>query len=767
MNVPGRFSSFSGFSVYQVAGMVAVLTASLFQAASTPAAVKSGADSTSVAKTKTTATILGRRIPDFVLPDSAGKATAFSDFNEAKHVVVVFLGTQCPIGNAYVPVLDDLQKRFADQGLQVVAINSNLADNAEAVAKHVEEFKVEFPVLVDERQVVADIFGARRTPEAFVLDRRRTIRYRGRIDDRFGYTYKRAKARRNDLEEAVKELVAGDEVSVAETEPAGCIITRKDRLAGKGEITFAEHVSRILQENCADCHHPGTAAPFSLLKYEDAANWAGMIRETVLERRMPPWSADPRYGHFENDLRMSDEDVDTLISWIDGGLPMGDPKELPEPKKYANGWQLGKPDMIFKIPDEYTVPATGTVEYQYFVTPTNFKEDVWVQASEARPGNWDVVHHIIVFVREKGGKRKQGLPAVGGFAPGEEPMKLPLGVGFKIPAGAELVWQLHYTPTGKVEKDRSEVGIYLCKEKPERQSRGGGAFNFRFNIPPGAEKHRVVSEATMPKDVELISLMPHMHLRGRDFKYTAKYPDGRSEILLSVPNYDFNWQHRYRLRDPKPLPAGTKLECVAHFDNSIHNPANPDPTKAVRWGDQSWEEMMIGWYAVVDAKPAQIGKDIWAAAMSNDVAALKEHIAAGTDINARNPVGQGTPLLAACVFGQTEAAKLLIKQGADMTLASMDGSGSPPLTVAAFFGHAEIVKALLDNGADINAKNNVGNTALNAVSRPWGPAVEGFYKYIASNLQLELDLERIKESRPEVAKLLKDRGGKLASELTD
>jgi len=761
MNVPGNSD------LQRVAVLVALAAALSFTPAEIDAALKSEAGSNSVAKSKPADTVLGRRIPDFILPNADGKATAFSDFNDAKHVVVVFLGTQCPIGNANVPVLNDLQKRYADQGVQVVAINSNLADNEQAIATHVNDFSVGFPVLVDERQVVADIFGARRTPEVFVLDRRRNIRYVGRIDDRFGYTYKRAKARRNDLEEAVKELIAGDEVSVSETEPAGCIITRKDRLAGKGEITFAKHVSRILQKNCADCHHPGTAAPFSLLKYEDAANWAGMIRETVLERRMPPWSADPRYGHFENDLRMSDEDVDTLISWIDGGMPQGDPKELPEPKQYANGWQLGKPDMIFKIPAEYTVPATGTVEYQYFVTPTNFKEDVWVQASEARPGNWDAVHHIIVFVREKGGKRKQGLPAVGGFAPGEEPKVLPPGVGFKVPAGAELVWQLHYTPTGKVEKDRSEVGLYFCKEKPERQSRGGGAFNFRFSIPPDAEKHRVVSEATLPKDVELISLMPHMHLRGRDFKYTAKYPDGRSEILLSVPNYDFNWQHRYRLNQPKPLPAGTKLECVAHFDNSIHNPANPDPTKAVRWGDQSWEEMMIGWYAVVDAKPPQVEKDIWAAAMSNDVAALKKHFAAGTDINSRNPVGQGTPLLAACVFGQTEAAKLLIKQGADMTLVSNDGSGSAPLTVAAFFGHAEIVKALIENGVSINSKNKVGNTALNAVSRPWGPAVERFYKIVGSNLQLEIDLARIKASRPIIVEILKQHGAKLASALAN
>lgn len=763
MNSPIRFSRRPGTAIWRTALLAVVIATS----GALHADLKSEADSVSVSKAKSAEKILGRRIPDFVLPDSSGKATAFSDFGDAKQVVVVFLGTQCPIGNAYVPVLNDLQKRYGDQGVQVVAINSNLADNAEAVAKHVKDFSIGFPVLFDDRQVVADIFAARRTPEAFVLDRRRNIRYVGRIDDRFGYTYKRAKARRNDLEEALKELVAGSEVSVAETEPAGCIITRKDRLEGKGAITFAKHVSRLLQKNCADCHHPGTAAPFSLMKYEDARNRAGMIRETVVERRMPPWSADPRFGHFENDLRMSDEEIDTLIAWIDGGMPMGDPNELPEPKTYAEGWQIGKPDMVFKIPAEYTVPATGTVEYQYFVTPTNFKEDVWVQASEARPGNWNVVHHIIVFVREKGGKRKQGLPSVGGFAPGEEPMVLPPGVGFKVPAGAELVWQLHYTPTGKVEKDRSEVGLYLCKQPPERQSRGGGAFNFRFNIPPGAEKYRVVSQAKFSKDAELLSLMPHMHLRGRDFKYTAKYPDGRSEILLSVPDYDFNWQHRYRFSQPVPIPAGTTLECVAHFDNSIHNPANPDPAKSVRWGDQSWEEMMIGWYSSVDAKPSAIEKDIWAAAMSNDVAALRKHFVAGTDINGRNPIGQGTPLLAACVFGKTEAAKVLIEQGADMTLVSNDGSGSAPLTVAAFFGHADIVKALLGKGVPVNAVNNGGNTALNAVSRPWDSALEGFYKFIGSNLQLDLDLDKIRASRPAVVKLLKEHGAKLASKLTD
>ena len=254
------------------------------------------------------------------------------------------------------------------------------------------------------------------------------------------------------------------------------------------------------------------------------------------------------------------------------------------------------------MPREYTVPASGTVEYQYFITPTNFEQDMWVQASEARPGNWSVVHHIIAFIREKGSTQTRLLPSVAGFAPGEEPTIFPVGVGFKVPAGAEIVWQVHYTPTGKVETDCSEVGLIFCKETPSRPIRGGGAINFRFNISPGDGNHRVVSSTRFAKDVELLTLMPHMHLRGKDFRFTANYPDGTSEILLNVPNYDFNWQHRYRFAKPLRIPQGTTIECVAHFDNSPDNPACPDPTKTVRWGDQTWEEMMIGFYTSVDAE---------------------------------------------------------------------------------------------------------------------------------------------------------------------
>jgi peroxiredoxin/mono/diheme cytochrome c family protein len=572
-------------------------------------AEKQPAKAVKTTRDKTTAkekSVIGQHIPNFLLPDASGKQVALADFNQAKFVVVVFMGTECPIGNAYVPHLLKLRTRYADRDVQFIGIHSNLSDSVSDIAKHTKEFNLAFPVLVDTNQTVADLFGAKRTPEVFVLDAKRTIRYRGRIDDRFGYLYKRAESRRQEMEEALKELLAGADVSVPETEAVGCLITRRERLKDKGKITYAKHVSRIFQNKCADCHHSGTAAPFSLVSYEEARHWSEMIKETVVQRRMPPWNADPRYGHFSNDLRLTTEEIDTITAWINDGAPLGDTKDLPPAREYGEGWTVGKPDQVFQMPREYTVQATGTVRYKYFVTPTHFKEDMWVQAAEAKPGNRKVVHHIIVFFRDPKNSSRRRLPAIVGTAPGEEPVVFPEGTGIKVPAGSELVWQIHYTPTGKVEKDRSEVGLIFCKKPPTRPVRSAMAINPLFRIPPNESHHQVVASKRFHNDVELLSLMPHMHLRGKDFRYVAHYPNGKSEILLNIPTYDFNWQHRYRYEKPFFLPKGTKIECIAHFDNSAANPANPDPKKTVRWGDQTWEEMMIGFIKYVDApKPPQ------------------------------------------------------------------------------------------------------------------------------------------------------------------
>ncbi len=545
-----------------------------------------------------TSAIVGRKVADFILPDQNGKRVALTDFKSGRAVVLFFMGTGCPISNLYLKELGELERSHSARGVHVIGIQANAGVTQEAIVAHAKEYEVAFPVLLDAEQRVADLLGATRTAEVFVLDAQRIVRYHGRVDDRFGYTYKRDEPRRRDLREAVRELLANQKVTIAETDPLGCLITKRDRQASPSSVTYAKEISRIVERRCHECHRPGMIGPFPLLTYDDVVDNSAMIKEVVTLRRMPPWHADPRYGHFSNNRRMPQSEVDTLIEWIDAGTPFGETKDLPPPKKYAEGWTIDEPDLVFELEDEVTIPADGVVPYQYYTVPTNFEEDVWIQAAEARPGNRAVVHHIIVFYRvpgENGDVRERG--SICGTAPGDPPLILPAGIGKRIPAGAELLFQMHYTPTGKVEKDRSMVGLVLYKGDgpPEYAAQTKGIMNTRFEIPAGASHHEVRSSFTFGRDVRLLTLMPHMHLRGKDFLYRATYPSGRSEILLSVPAYDFNWQNTYRLSEPLRLPKGTRIDCVAHFDNSAENPANPDATKAVRWGDQTWEEMMIGW----------------------------------------------------------------------------------------------------------------------------------------------------------------------------
>jgi peroxiredoxin len=538
---------------------------------------------------------------NFTLKDTQDRPVSLASFKDKKAVMVVFIGTRCPINNLYLPRLGELFKEFAPQGVGFLAINSNWQDSPKDIADHAKKYQVPFPVLRDENNRVADLFHAGRTPEAFVLDAQRVIRYQGRIDDRYGIDYQKPQAQRHDLAEALKEVLAGKTVSISKTPVAGCIIAHKTTAKNEGTVTFARDVSRILQKNCQDCHRPGQIGPFSLLTYRDARAWAETIREVVSDRRMPPWYADLRYGHFSNDRSLPAKEREALLAWIDQGMPKGDDKDLPPPRVFPEVWKIGKPDLIVQMPVDFEVPAKMPkygVPYKHFVVQTNFAEDRWVQRAEARAGAAEVVHHIIVFIVPPGEKFIPGnprTPTLCGTAPGEMPFMLPVGFAKKIPKGSKLVFQMHYTPNGKAQKDRSEIGLIFAKKPPEKEVVTVPVYNFLFRIPPGEPNYKLESSFTFKKDGVIVGFMPHMHLRGKDFLYRARYPDKKTEILLSVPRFNFNWQSVYRPAKAIPMPKGTVLECVAHFDNSAKNPNNPDPTAAVRWGDQTWEEMMVGW----------------------------------------------------------------------------------------------------------------------------------------------------------------------------
>ncbi len=399
--------------------------------------------------------------------------------------------------------------------------------------------------------------------------------------------------------------------------------------------TFSADVAPIMYAKCVTCHRPGEVAPMSLITYRDVRPWASSIREKVTSRVMPPWHADRQYGAFRNEQSLTQSEIDTIVTWANAGAPEGNPSRMPALPTFPDGWQIGTPDVVFEMPTAYHIPAKGEIEYQYFEVPTHFTEDRWMQAGEVRAGDRAHVHHIIVYVKEPTPTPRPSVmvnrpimsaaaaPPAAPVAPrpaapraaaatspvartgdqmlvnwavGEDaPVFLP-GMAKRIPKGSSLVFQVHYTTNGTPGADTSRIGLIFAKEPPAREVRTGMILNPLFAIPPGAANHEIQAEATFTEDVNVWSMHPHMHLRGKDMTYTATYPDGRQEIVLRVPKFDFGWQTDYWLAKPLVLPKGSKLHVSAHYDNSAANRHNPDPTATVRWGDQTWEEMMIGFF---------------------------------------------------------------------------------------------------------------------------------------------------------------------------
>jgi hypothetical protein len=498
-----------------------------------------------------------------------------------------------------------MARAYKDRGVSFIGVNSNQQDSATEIQHYARKHGIDFPILKDSGNVVADQFDAIRTPEVFVIDGQGVVRYWGRIDDQYDVGIARPSATTHELKDALEDLLAGREVRRATTEAPGCRIGRIRRPDPNGAVTYSKHIAPIFRARCESCHRDGEIAPFTLRSYPEVVGWAETIAEVVRDQRMPPWHANPDYGVFSNDCRLSDEEKERIYAWVEAGAPEGDPADLPPEATFAEGWQIPTPDLVVTMPYSVHVPATGVMGYKNIVVDPGFTEDKWVAAAECRPGARAVVHHIIVFAKPPGDHEDKNLTAIeqagakflAATAPGAPPMFCPEGTAKLVPAGSKLVFQMHYTPNGTPAEDRSSIGlIFADPAKVRKRVKTAFSGTFVFQIPPHESHFSITARRGMLYDTLLLQLFPHMHLRGKSFRYTAVYPDGSREILLDVPRYDFNWQNTYILQEPKLLPAGTVLEATAVYDNSADNPANPNPDRTVRFGEQTWDEMMIGFY---------------------------------------------------------------------------------------------------------------------------------------------------------------------------
>lgn len=545
---------------------------------------------------------VGSTIKGLSFKDIRYLTRTLDDLPASKAYVLAFTSSACPLAKRYLPTLNQLEQGYRGKGVQFVGVNAGGEDSIRAMAALAVEHDVAFPMVKDADGKCAAALGVKRTPEVVVLDAGKRLRYRGRIDDQHRLGGGLPRPTRRDLKEALDAVLAGKEVAVAETPVDGCLITRAELPEPKTPVTFAEHVAPILRRHCVECHRPGTAAPFALVSYEQAAAKANTLAEVVRDERMPPWYGADQHTEFVNRRGLTAKERELVQQWVKGGKPRGDESKLPRLEaKEETGWRIGKPDLVVKAP-EHELPADGVIEYKYVPLPYVFLEDTWVQGVQILPDNPKVLHHCNMAYFKLGEKFSMSN-FITGTVPGGEPMTMEDGVGFKLPKGSLLVLQVHYITTGKKERCRISVGFKYARGRIDKHLRFHLLVDNKFAIPPGAPAHRVAASRTLKHDAVGVGLFTHMHVRGRDMTFKAHYPDVKSETLLVVPNYNFDWQMAYRWAPgAKRLPAGTRLEAIAHYDNSAFNPFNPDPKATVRDGQQTFQEMMNGFVFFVNAE---------------------------------------------------------------------------------------------------------------------------------------------------------------------
>ncbi len=599
---------------------------------------------------------LGAKIPNLTFRDVQGKSTNLFDLKDKKAIVIVFLSFECPVSNSYCALLADMTKEYGKHGVSFLGLTVSEDDTRAQVAKHAKDFSLNFPVYKDEKLAAAGALQADFTPEAFVLDGNYVLRYRGRIDDSYSERLKKhTQTKTHNLKQVLGEMLSGRPVAEPATQAIGCAIQRdpsrppllkggQGGVVQDGAVTYYRDVLPILQNDCQTCHRPGEVAPFSLMTYKQAVNWADDIKSYTQNRTMPPWK--PSKGvPFHNERRMSNKDIATLAAWVDGGAAAGNPKDAPPARKFPEGWQLGRPDVILTPSGDYTLGPDGRDVFRCFVLPTNLPEDCYVSAVEIRPENKRIVHHVLLAIDTAGQGRKlekkarekeaavsaqdvdshpdkksldrgAGYPTQMGFgfipqgagltgwAPGAVPRHLPEGSGMYLPKNADVVMQVHYHRDGRAERDRTQVGLYLSKKKVDKPFYGGVVAGRFVWIPAGNERYQVQGDAWARDDFTMFFVMPHMHMIGKQIGLTMTPPDGPTQTLIDISAWDYNWQETYMLKEPIHVKAGTKFHVDAVYDNSAKNPLNPfSPPKMITFGEQTTNEMCFVFLGGTTAQP--------------------------------------------------------------------------------------------------------------------------------------------------------------------
>ena len=548
---------------------------------------------------------IGRMIPDAEFTDIDGKSHRIGEVRQFRGAVIAMTSATCPVSKRYLPTLAELEPKLAEQNIALVLVNAFGSESEEEIRAQLANHSFSAPYVHDKDKSLSRALEAKTTTEIFLIDSKQTLLYRGALDDQYGIDYSVQEARHHYLVDAVTAFLEGKPIEIAATAAPGCELDLGTEAGGAvTEITYHRDVARILQQNCVRCHHEGGIAPFALDDFEEVSDRTRVIRRVVTEGTMPPWFAAPPEGGgpspWVNDHSLSERDKADVLAWLESSdKPMGDPADAPAPLEFATEWSIGEPDLVIPLSKAYEVPATGFIPYRYDTVETELTEEKWVTAYEILPSERDVVHHVIVQVFEKGASVKQRAEGAGGYwaayVPGNGAHAWPEGFAKRLPAGAKISFQIHYTPSGTAKSERLKMGLKFAEEPPEYEVKTLAIADRRLNIPPGAAAHVEGASRKATFDVPALSFMPHMHTRGAAFSYELIHPDGTTEMLLDIPRYDFNWQLRYDLKEPKLIPRGSSVKVTGVFDNSEANKANPDPTKTVKWGNQTVDEMLIGY----------------------------------------------------------------------------------------------------------------------------------------------------------------------------